>query len=431
MTFSIAWNRCRRAAVALLATCVVTGIALADPAMDATVLIFSPDGEPKGAGVLVNPDGVILTARHVIADLIVEKADDVTGLSYYPLMTTVRRQTADSKASARLIAVHPYMDVAALKAEFPAQVPALKIAASRLERNAQVVLTGHRLPVQSRVLFNQTGAHVKDLDRGGLIVVNTNVPQGYSGGPLVKDGELFGLIRSVDPVKVETFVIPVTAFAQALAAMDVGLAPGGYATRTSELVHQMAGQFQRLSSQLSDVTAKMDRLQDLYVQSQTDVSWVARLHVKQPISGDELEELTLELSYEKARSTQPELVGAISASVEPIYDDEDYKRWRSEHPGVGHLRIEGTFDEQRPKVTKPEIQRGLSSMAQLHYGNLDLPLEKLRGFQIQANVRFVTADNSVREPLERSICFALVPDAYESGELTSMSERGERCLIGD
>ena len=413
----------------ILITCITAGQVHADPAMDATVLIYGLDGEPKGAGVLVSPTGTVLTARHVVDHLRVE--DAATGLVYYRLKTQLRRAQDTSRVDARLIALHPYLDVAVLQAEFASDIVALKIAAAPPTQNAPVVLTGHRLPAETRLLFNQTSGAIKDLDRSGLIVINTNVPQGYSGGPLVKDGELLGLIRSVDPMAVETFVLPVPAFASALAAMGVALEPGSYAKQTGKALAAAQNEIRALRKELDDVAAKMDRLQDLYEESQTEVSWIARLQVEEAQSAGEPPKMSLELTYEKARTNQPDLVGYISATAEPIYDDEAYRQWSSQHPGQGRLRIDGFFDERQPSVLKPMIHLELRRMAQLYYGNLDLPLDKLRGFQIQSEVEFVTADNSVTDSLKHNICFALVQSAYERGSLKSISERGEQCLIGD
>ncbi len=404
------------------------GSVTASPALDATVLVYGADGEPKGTGVLVSPDGIVLTARHVVEDL---RMTDAAGRSYYRLKTTLRRQSESQPVPARLIAVHNYLDVAVLQAEFPAKVVSLRIAASPLKGSAPVVLTGHRLPSGNRLLFNQTSGAVKDLDRSGLIVVNVSVPNGYSGGPLVRNGELSGLIRSTDPMAQETFVIPVNAFAPGLAAMGIRVEAGEYARRTGEVLQRVEEEIEQLGTKLREVTAKMDRLQDFYIQSQTEVYWIARLQIEKSAHASAPPELTLELSYEKVRPTQPDLIGSISATVEPIYDDDSYKQWRSQHPGEGRIQIVGTFDELQPSVSKSGIHRELRRIALLHYGNLNLPPGKIRGFQIQSEVEFVTADTSVPDLLKRNICFAIVQSAYESGPLKPMSERGERCLISE
>ena len=111
--------------VALAILCLVSPPLSAGPALDATVLIYGADGEPKGAGVLVSPDGIVLTARHVVEDL--QMTDEVTGRRYYRLKTTLRREGDNQLVPARLIAVHNFLDVASLQAEFDSEVTALKI----------------------------------------------------------------------------------------------------------------------------------------------------------------------------------------------------------------------------------------------------------------------------------------------------------------
>jgi hypothetical protein len=396
--------------------------AAAQSPLNSTVLVYDPGGKAAGAGVIVSPQGIVLTARHVVEDPGVEQ-QQASGWKHYHLRMEVQRYQHTDRNDARLIAVHPYLDIAVLQAEFDGNVPALRIAsAGSLDSSRPVTLTGHRLGVDNQELFQQINGTISEADRNGIIVVRPNVPAGYSGGSTVQSGALYGVVRSVNPVRVETYVLPVAAFAPALRGMGVTLTEGSFARRTDPV------QMETVDAELEELTRKMHRMEEFYAQSQTQVSWIARLVVKPGGAGNP-PRLTLELTYEKYRDTQPDLVGDITADVEPLYDDDNYRDWRAAHPGEGRFRVSGLFDEVDRVVRKDGIRRELERLIRMYYDDLNLPLSKLRGFRIQSEITFVTADNSVTDPITRRICFALVPAAYESGPLKSMSQRGEPCLV--
>jgi putative serine protease PepD len=158
-------------------------------------------GDPSsGTGVIVNGDGTILTALHVVHGA-----------------ETIRVRFIDgTESAATILAADPSMDIAALgAATLPAiLVPAVLGSSDRIDVGDDVVAIGDQLGLNS----STTAGVVSGLNRGatsrdgtrltGLIQFDAAVNPGSSGGPLVNTkGETIGIVVALaNPTAAGTFI---------------------------------------------------------------------------------------------------------------------------------------------------------------------------------------------------------------------------------
>jgi len=141
-----------------------------------------------GSGVIVSPEGYILTANHVV-----EGADSVK----------VALASGEAKLEARVVGTDPVTDLALLKVELKKPIPALPIADSdKLEVGDLVLALGNPFAVGQTV----TMGIVSGLGRGGLgisgyedfIQTDAAINPGNSGGALVDaQGRLIGINTAI------------------------------------------------------------------------------------------------------------------------------------------------------------------------------------------------------------------------------------------
>jgi S1-C subfamily serine protease len=165
-----------------------------------SIVAAGPAGEAGGTGVIINADGTIMTARHVI-----NGATQITVIF------------ADGTKSAATVASDDAAtDIASLTpATLPSVVvPAVIGSAGRLNIGDNVVAIGDQLGL---VRTTTTGV-VSGLDRGapgpdgitlsGLIQFDAAVNHGSSGGPLIDSrGQIVGIVVALaNPTTAGTFI---------------------------------------------------------------------------------------------------------------------------------------------------------------------------------------------------------------------------------
>ncbi len=141
-----------------------------------------------GSGVIISPDGYILTANHVV-----EGADSVK----------VALSTGEKEFEAKIIGTDPPTDVAVLKIETKKTLAAIAIGDSdKLEVGDMVLAVGNPFAVGQTVTLGIISA----LSRGGLgitgyedfIQTDAAINPGNSGGALVDaDGRLVGINTAI------------------------------------------------------------------------------------------------------------------------------------------------------------------------------------------------------------------------------------------
>jgi S1-C subfamily serine protease len=162
------------------------------------VSIRTSDG--SGTGVIVNADGTILTAYHVV-----EGADSIE-LAF-----------ADgTRSPGAILGADPANDIAVLTAEnLPAVVvPAVLGGSGRLAVGDEVVAIGNQLGLSGSTtagVVSGLGRSVSGKGGGdlhGLIQFDAAVNPGSSGGPLVNNrGEIVGIVVALaNPTEAGTFI---------------------------------------------------------------------------------------------------------------------------------------------------------------------------------------------------------------------------------
>jgi S1-C subfamily serine protease len=157
------------------------------------------DGSALGTGVIVNQDGSILTANHVV---------DHT--------TTINVVYSDgSRANAEIVASDPAHDIALLRPQtLPSVVVPAVLGSDGVGVGLPVVAVGNPLGLDDSTTAGVISAlgrsiHADDgTEHGGLIQFDAAVNPGSSGGPLLNQrGEVIGIVVALaDPTEAGYFI---------------------------------------------------------------------------------------------------------------------------------------------------------------------------------------------------------------------------------
>jgi putative serine protease PepD len=168
------------------------------------VQVATPTGEDTGSGIVLSPDGVILTNQHVVSDAergrITVKFSDLNG-------------SEDGSATARVIGTDPRADLALIRADrVSGLVPARLGDSSKLEVGTPVVAIGSPQGLQGTVTSGIVSALDRELEvnrsRASMpdappvtykaIQTDASLNPGNSGGPLVDmSGHVIGVNSAI------------------------------------------------------------------------------------------------------------------------------------------------------------------------------------------------------------------------------------------
>src|SRR5262245_61776186 len=148
------------------------------------------DTESLGAGVVVNADGAILTARHVIANATSIKVTFMDG----------------TESTADVMSEQPENDIAVLQADHPPDVivPAVLGSSGGLHVGDEAFAIGHPLGLVSSLSAGVISGLDRTIPLGngtslqGLIQFDAAVNRGNSGGPLLdREGQVIGIVTAL------------------------------------------------------------------------------------------------------------------------------------------------------------------------------------------------------------------------------------------
>ena len=173
-----------------------------DTLTQSVVLIFNETGGGQGlegwlgSGVIVSPDGYIVTNRHVAGySLKANGPDPITGFDTYVLEGTTPRLTVYNKdwgmGGCRVVAVSrdPNKDLAILKIESAQALPYAKIAeTANFFPGDTVFAVGHPLGVAWMLTKGSISKMMELEDHNKWIIHDASLNPGNSGGPLFDEG---------------------------------------------------------------------------------------------------------------------------------------------------------------------------------------------------------------------------------------------------
>jgi S1-C subfamily serine protease len=185
-----------------------------------TIRTTSRNGrEVSGTGVVINADGSILTAQHVVAE-----------------STEIRVFFADgTKANGSVVAAEPANDIAVLKADRPPGVIVPAVMGGGVGVGDEVVAVGHPLGLTNSLSAGVVAGLRRSVpvDQGrtldDLIQFDAAVNPGNSGGPLLnRNGQVIGIVTALANPSDQGFFVGI-AFAVPIgvAVGAVGAGPDG------------------------------------------------------------------------------------------------------------------------------------------------------------------------------------------------------------
>ncbi|MCF7674633.1 MAG: PDZ domain-containing protein [Akkermansiaceae bacterium] len=172
-------------------------VGMADQVAAATVSLVSAQGAGAGSGVIVDPDGLILSAAHVVAAL----SGEIIVLF-----------SDGKRASAKALGADFERDAALLKIIEPGDYPSVELAAAEpLPTNGWCVALGHPGgfdPLRAAPL--RLG---RILHYGDFIITDCTVVSGDSGGPLFDiEGRVIGIHSNIGMSLGENRHVPIKVF---------------------------------------------------------------------------------------------------------------------------------------------------------------------------------------------------------------------------
>ena len=147
---------------------------------------YIPRREGTGSGVIINPDGLILTNNHVVSE-----ADSVVV------------ELADGREfAAKDIRTDPATDLAILQINSPEKLPAARLGDSdALQIGDWVLAIGNPFELEASVsagIISAKGRSLVSAERASFLQTDAAINPGNSGGPLVNfRGEVVGINTAI------------------------------------------------------------------------------------------------------------------------------------------------------------------------------------------------------------------------------------------
>jgi hypothetical protein len=255
-------------------------------------------GNLLGAGIALNQQGLILTAKHVVLD---NQVSDQKISLYFAEAKVVFHDFPRDSYNADLVAVHPFLDLAVLQAKGKFQAPfATEIEEDPASldgcKGESVTIIGH---VQSpRETYVEDRAQIDEVDRQGYLILNRLVPTGTSGGPVFLGQRVIGVVSNTGSFG-KSYIVPISRAVN-------------YLSQSGITIKDHAAQI----FNLADLGPKVETLSSIIDDIERDFIWEAEL--SRSLDKTKLN-LALQLTFKRRLRVQPPILGRLDAVVRPNF----------------------------------------------------------------------------------------------------------------
>jgi len=366
--------------------------------IDGVVAIYSQDTKQLlGAGSIVGPEGLIVTAKHVIIDRNVTSQD-------YLLSVFFQLRGSGDYHRADLIAIHPYLDVAILMAKVSTSVSEslFPFQIGDVNKEDPVSMMGHKKDDENELHKSVPG--LVSQVRNGYMVIGSGVNEGFSGGPVVHESRLVGVIRSTTAF--ETHAVSIKDCIRYFRMVGVVFEVDGYA-------------------EFKDYIKEISVLKASVLDLQTEVNWFARLIPKKENENSEFpRRFVLEISYTKSQF-QPKFGGRVTLRAVPVFDNENY--WALKKKDRKGFTGDRVFFEDSQKASFDQITPQIHYVRTKKYRGHQINEGDFIGLDVRAAIEFQFTEQTDKNIRVRHVCFELRRNEADGGVVRDISAEGRSC----
>lgn len=374
------------------------------------VEIYDENKTLLGSGTIISFKGVVLTAKHIL----VNRKEVGSREPNYILEALIRTHRGAIFQTVNVLAIHPFMDLAILRTRQPGTFLPLPIGKmEQVPKDAEVVLIGHRKGTggQEDELYKSEKGKIDEKNRHGYIVVGRGVQKGFSGGPVIHNDRVIGVIRSTDPRR--TTAVPIDKALGYFRLMGVNFTESGYA---------------RVGDDLGTLIGKVAKYEQILADIQMDVRWHAEINPVRMDSDTGMlpSDFVLSVRYGKNLSSQPSFDCKVSVQAVPIFKNAAFEALPLDKRSAFNradwlLQADGQVSW---KNIGPEIR----ALLDREYQGLNIEPEDFVGLDIRANISAISGKGFIRNPEERDICFTLRRSDDDTEFRQTVKQDGWRCV---
>jgi hypothetical protein len=359
LTLCLAFSTC------LLAALINSALASCQTSPLAALVRIIPDGEfTNGTGVVLTPDGYIVTARHVID-------------GYLDVFVKFYQHSVLHKAE--VVSADNYLDIALLKVDLPRNERLLAPLTSgdNLTQSIPEFLCvgGYGIneivdPVSRAISWKIDPVHFDNLvvrsNLYGFIFMEGQIKSGFSGGGAFHFDKLFGI--NLERGKFGSRILPFSKIRSFLIRNGLGIDATGQVTRLADL-EDLVRQVQNNRGNIRKIL--------------TAVSWRAEL-----VQGD------LIVSYDRVLDLQ-EVVGVFLGTAYPIFDGAEFFEWLKNSGRPLGFEINGSITDDRMVFNNAES--GITALRIRYWDeyHVDVRFKGLMEVRIEGFIRKLESDEKI------------------------------------
>jgi len=206
---------------------------------------------------------------------------------------------------AKLVAAHPYLDLAIVKivggdvSAWPA-LPVL-LEHEGVKSKESVVIVGHKQ--EPKKLYVERKAEIDDSDVSGHIQVSRFVQKGTSGGPVIQDGKVLGVVVETD-FREKTLVTPLWHAKDYFTIVGVAFLGEGYAKEQNTT---------------ADLIERVSSYEAVFTDILLDLDWSARLNLTGVVDPAGLKNGELGIGFDRKLRVQPMIDARLVLALGPTF----------------------------------------------------------------------------------------------------------------